>query len=265
MLTMNRATLLGHAGRNPEMRRLPSGEEAAMFSLATTERFRRRDGTEGESTEWHAVVAYGAAAQAVRNLVRRGAPVLVEGRISTRTWTDRTGAERRTTEIVVSGPQSQVNVLAKRAKGDDGPPGGAAAGVAKAGAPEGTGAGEDGTAAPAAAAADAGGEDAGAAGAAASPEGGDGTGESGGAAVSGDAAPAGDAGAANGAADGGAGQSGNGKESPAGGEGGRDTARAGPSNGTAAAGKRGGGEDGTVRKGGRGRRRTPAGGGAGDE
>ena len=136
MLTMNRATLVGHAGRNPEMRMLPSGDEMASFSLATTERFKRRDGTEGEATEWHAIVAFGAAAEAVRTLVRRGDPVLVEGRIATRAWTDRKGAEHRTTEIVVAGPRSQVNVLAKRrwepGSGDEPPGGAAAAGAAKA-------------------------------------------------------------------------------------------------------------------------------------
>ena len=136
MLTMNRATLVGHAGRNPEMRTLPSGDEVALFSLATTERFKRRDGSHGEATEWHAIVAFGAAAEAVRKLVRKGDPVLVEGRIGTRTWTDRKGAEHRTSEIVVSGPRGQVNVLAKRRRepdGGDGPPGGAApAGAAKA-------------------------------------------------------------------------------------------------------------------------------------
>ncbi len=130
MLTINRATLVGHAGRNPEMRTLPSGDEVALFSLATTERFKRRDGTEGEATEWHAIVAFGAAAETVRTLVRRGDPVLVEGRIATRSWTDRKGTEHRTTEIVVAGPRSQVNVLAKRRREPDGgdePPGAAAA------------------------------------------------------------------------------------------------------------------------------------------
>ena len=140
MLTMNRATVLGHAGRNPEMRTLPSGDEVALFSLATNERFRRRDGTEGESTEWHAIVAFGNAAQTVRKLVRRGAAVLVEGRIATRTWTDRVGTEHRTSEILVSGPQARVNVLTKRVREPEGghePAGGAAApGTAK---PEETG------------------------------------------------------------------------------------------------------------------------------
>ena len=130
MLGMNRATLLGYAGKHPEMRKLPSGDDVAQFSLATTERFRRKDDTVGESTEWHAVVAFGAAAEAVRKLVRKGDPVLVEGRISTRSWTDRKGVERRTTEIVVSGARGLVNVLARRRKDDGGgddPPGGTAA------------------------------------------------------------------------------------------------------------------------------------------
>ena len=146
MMTMNRVTLLGYAGRNPEMRKLQSGDDVAQFSLATTERFRRRDETVGESTEWHSVVAFGAAAEAVRKLVRKGAPVLVEGRIASRTWTDRTtGAERRATEIVVSGPRGQVNVLARRSTGAGGdePPGGPAA----AGAASGAGPAEGGEAA----------------------------------------------------------------------------------------------------------------------
>ena len=138
MLTMNRATLVGHAGRNPEMRTLASGGELALFSLATNERFKRRDGTEGESTEWHAIVAFGSAAQTVRKLVRRGAAVLVEGRIATRTWTDKSGTEHRTSEILVAGPQARVNVLTKRSRGpgnDDEPSGGGAAAAA---VPEGT-------------------------------------------------------------------------------------------------------------------------------
>ena len=128
MLTMNRVTVLGHAGRNPEIRSLPSGDEVALFSVATNERFRRKDGTEAESTEWHAIVAFGNAARTVRKLVHRGAAVLVEGRIATRTWTDRAGTEHRTSEILVSGPQARVNVLARRKPepGDVAPPGGAA-------------------------------------------------------------------------------------------------------------------------------------------
>ena len=162
MMTMNKATLLGYAGGDPEMRKLPSGDDVAQFSLATNGRFRRKDETVGESTEWHSIVAFGPAAEAVRKLVRKGVPVLVEGRIVTRCWTDRTGTERRTTEIVVAGRRSLVNVLARRRTGaskdggDGDPPGGAAAAGAASGAgPAEGGEAEDG----AAKAASAGGDD----------------------------------------------------------------------------------------------------------
>lgn len=133
MLSMNRATLVGRAGGDPEIRKLASGEDVVRFSLATTERFTRRDDTAGQSTEWHSIVAFGAAAEAVRTRVRKGDPVLVEGRIATRSWKDRTGSLRHTTEIVVAGPRGQINVLSRRSPsggGDDDPPGGAAAGHA---------------------------------------------------------------------------------------------------------------------------------------
>ncbi len=133
MLTMNRATLLGFAGKHPEMRKLPSGDDVAQFSLATTERFRRKDDTVGEATQWHTIVAYGAAAEVVRTRVRKGDPVLVEGRIATRSWEDKAGNERRAIEIVVAGRGGTVNVLSKRKAGGNGgdgdPPGGAAAGA----------------------------------------------------------------------------------------------------------------------------------------
>lgn len=133
MLSMNRATLVGHAGGDPEIRRLASGEDVARFSLATTERFTRRDDTAGQSTEWHSIVAFGVAAEAVRTRVHKGDAVLVEGRIATRSWKDRAGIQRRSTEIVVAGPRGQINVLSRRSRnggGDDEPPGGAAAGAA---------------------------------------------------------------------------------------------------------------------------------------
>lgn len=134
MLTMNRATLLGFAGKHPEMRKLPSGDDVAQFSLATTERFRRKDDTVGEATQWHSIVAYGPAAEVVRTRVRKGDPVLVEGRIATRSWEDKAGNERRAIEIVVAGRSGTVNVLTKRKAGghggDEDPPGGAADGAA---------------------------------------------------------------------------------------------------------------------------------------
>ena len=118
MLNMNRVTLLGHAGRGPEVRTIKSGEKTVTFSLATTERWRRKDGGTGEATEWHRIVVFGAAVEAVDKLVRKGAALLVEGRITTREYRDKKGDNRRVTEIVVAGPQGHVNVLTPRR--DDG-------------------------------------------------------------------------------------------------------------------------------------------------
>ena len=115
MLNMNRVTLLGHAGRHPDVRELSGGAKAAGFSLATTERWKERDADAGEAarerTEWHRIVAYGTAADAVERMVRKGAAVLVEGRLATRKYRDREGTEQAVTEIVVAGPRGIVNVL----------------------------------------------------------------------------------------------------------------------------------------------------------
>ena len=122
MLTVNRATLVGHAGRDPELRALPNGGKAATFSLATAEKWTDRDGKPAEATEWHRVVVYGAAVDVVEQRLRKGDPVMVEGRIATRKYSDREGVERSLTEIVVAGPQGMVNILSPRRTEDGGNP-----------------------------------------------------------------------------------------------------------------------------------------------
>ena len=118
MLNMNRVTLLGHAGRDPEIRTMKSGEKTVTFSLATTDKWRRKDGGTGEATEWHRIVVFGGAVEAVEKMVRKGAALLIEGRITTREYQDKKGESRRVTEIVVAGSQGLVNVLSARQ--DDG-------------------------------------------------------------------------------------------------------------------------------------------------
>lgn len=126
MLNLNRVTLLGHVGRDPESIPLRNDARAAAFSLATTERWRDKepaqDGTENpirERTEWHRVMVFGPAAEVVERRVRKGGAVLVEGRLSTREYRDEDGKTRRATEIVVAGPKGLVNVLdARGAKGN---------------------------------------------------------------------------------------------------------------------------------------------------
>ena len=129
MLHINRVTLLGHAGRDPDIRTLPDGERAAGFSLATTERWKRDDGGTAERTEWHRIAVYGAAVDAVEAMVRKGAAVLVEGRLAHREFRDREGRDRAIAEIVVAGPRGIVNVLTR--KSPDGPDAGEDAGSKK--------------------------------------------------------------------------------------------------------------------------------------
>ena len=122
MLHMNRATLLGHAGRDPQGRDLKGDERTAWFTLATTRRWKEDSGAAVEKTDWHRVVVYGGAVKPVENMVRKGSLVLVEGRLATREYEDSKGIRRQVTEVVVAGPQGVVNVLTPK-RGDGGPGG----------------------------------------------------------------------------------------------------------------------------------------------
>ena len=121
MLNMNRATLLGHAGRDPEIRDLKKGGKAAVFTLATTEKWTDREGRPAHATEWHRVVVYGPAVAAVVKMLKKGDRVMVEGRIATRDYRDREGNDRTVTEIVVSRRQDTVNILSGRRAADEAP------------------------------------------------------------------------------------------------------------------------------------------------
>ncbi|MCY4284156.1 MAG: single-stranded DNA-binding protein [Thiotrichales bacterium] len=101
MQDVNRVTLFGRAGRDATRRTLASGDGCATFTLATTATWRRKDGERAERTEWHRVVVFGPAVDAVARAVRTGRPVLVEGRLTSRTFEADAGAERRVWEVVV--------------------------------------------------------------------------------------------------------------------------------------------------------------------
>ena len=126
MLNMNRATLLGHAGRDPELRDLGNGGRAAVFTLATTEKWTDREGNPAEATEWHRVVVYGPSVKAVESMLRKGDRVMVEGRIASRAFRDKEGNDRAVTEIVVARRQDTVNILSGRRTPDVGEGDGAA-------------------------------------------------------------------------------------------------------------------------------------------
>ena len=101
-MSLNKAMLIGNVGRDPEVRYLEgnNGAKVATFTLATTERYRDRNGEVRENTEWHNIVAWRNNADVAERFVRKGTQLYIEGRIRTRSWDDQTGNKRYTTEII---------------------------------------------------------------------------------------------------------------------------------------------------------------------
>ena len=122
-MALNKVMLIGNVGNDPEIRYLdsqnPQGNtKVASFRLATTERFRDRNGETRENTEWHNIVAWRSSAELVEKFIHKGSQIYVEGKLRTRQWTDQTGNKRYTTEVQAD----NIQLLGKR---PDGPqPGG---------------------------------------------------------------------------------------------------------------------------------------------
>ena len=118
---LNKAILIGHLGRDPEVRYTPNGVAVANFTLATSETW-TKDGQKETRTEWHRIVAFGRLGEICGEYLAKGKQIYIEGRIQTRDWEDREGVKRYTTEIVAS----QMLMLGSRESGgpsrQDGPP-----------------------------------------------------------------------------------------------------------------------------------------------
>ena len=99
MGSVNKAILVGNLGRDAEMRFTPGGTAVATVSLATTERFTDREGQKREDTQWHRVVIWGKTAETLQEYLTKGKQIYVEGRLQTRSWDDKDGNKRYTTEI----------------------------------------------------------------------------------------------------------------------------------------------------------------------
>jgi single-strand DNA-binding protein len=102
---VNKVILIGNLGNDPEMRHIPSGAAVCEFRVATNETWTGRDGQRQERTEWHRIVVWGKQAEACSKYLSKGRQVFVEGRLRTRSWEDRDGNKRYTTEIVASDVQ----------------------------------------------------------------------------------------------------------------------------------------------------------------
>ncbi len=99
MGSVNKAILVGNLGRDAEMRFTAGGTPVASVSLATTEKWKDRDGQMKEDTQWHRIVIWGKTAESLHEYLTKGKQIYVEGRIQTREWTDKEGKPARTTEI----------------------------------------------------------------------------------------------------------------------------------------------------------------------
>lgn len=101
MASLNKCMIIGHLGRDPEMRYMPDGSAICNFSVATSETWKDKDGEKQESTTWHTIVMYRKLAEIAGQYLKKGGLVYIEGRLQTRKWQDKTtGQDRFATEIV---------------------------------------------------------------------------------------------------------------------------------------------------------------------
>lgn len=99
---VNKVILLGNLGQEPELRYTGSGKAVCNMRIATSERWTGRDGQAGERTEWHTIVVWGKQAESCGQYLHKGSQIYVDGRLQTRSWEDRDGNKRRTTEVVAN-------------------------------------------------------------------------------------------------------------------------------------------------------------------
>jgi single-strand DNA-binding protein len=112
MGSVNKAIIIGNAGKDPETKYTDAGVAVCTLTLATKHSWKEKEGQRQEKTEWHRVVFWGKLAEIVDRYVRKGSQVYVEGRIETRKWTDKNGNDKYTTEIVAD----QMQMLSNRPK-----------------------------------------------------------------------------------------------------------------------------------------------------
>jgi single-strand DNA-binding protein len=121
MSSLNKAMVIGRLGADPEVRYTQSNTAVATLSVATTERYKDRNGEQQENTEWHRIVAWGRLAEICQEYLKKGSLAYFEGPIQTRQWEDKEGQKRYTTEI------KALNMQMLDSRGDMGSGGGAPA------------------------------------------------------------------------------------------------------------------------------------------
>ena len=119
MGSVNKVILVGNLGRDPEVRTMGNGSTVVNLSIATTESWKdRQSGERRDRTEWHRVVIFNEnLAKVAQNYLRKGSSVYLEGQLQTRKWTDQSGVEKYTTEIVLQQYRGELTMLAGRPEG----------------------------------------------------------------------------------------------------------------------------------------------------
>ena len=114
--SLNKVTLIGNLGRDPEIRATNDGREIATFSVATSESWKdKATGEKKERTEWHRIVIFSEGlVRVVKSYVKKGSKLFIEGQLQTRKWTDNENQERYTTEIVLQNFNSSLILLDSR-------------------------------------------------------------------------------------------------------------------------------------------------------
>lgn len=100
MAGVNKVILIGNLGKDPEVRHLEGGAAVANFPLATTETFKDKNGNRQEQTEWHNIVVWRGLAEVAEKYLKKGMTIYIEGKLRTRSWDDKEGNKRYTTEVV---------------------------------------------------------------------------------------------------------------------------------------------------------------------
>ena len=120
--SINKVILVGNLGKDPEVRRTTSGDPVVNLSIATSESWRdKASGERKEKTEWHRVVIFNKnLADVAEKYLRKGSKVYVEGQLQTRKWTDKDGAERYSTEVVLQNFRGELTMLDGRNGGGEG-------------------------------------------------------------------------------------------------------------------------------------------------
>jgi single-strand DNA-binding protein len=121
-MSINKVILVGNLGQDPEIRSTNDGREIANFSIATSDNWKDKNtGEKKEKTEWHRVVVFSQGLVGiVKNYVKKGSKLYIEGSLQTRKWTDNSGAEKYTTEIVLQNYNSTLQILDSRNSGGSG-------------------------------------------------------------------------------------------------------------------------------------------------